>query len=124
MSAPVLARPAPALRSSPKPIEDLLWVAGFVALAVASRIVELRGPRDDIALGGRRLPPLCVWRITTGHRCPSCGTTRAFLYMFRLQPLNAVRANVFSPITFALTTHAVSRAALRLLAAAPARRSR
>lgn len=97
---------------------------GFAAVAIASRVVELRGPRDDVALGGRRLPPMCVFRLVTGRRCPSCGTTRAFLYMFRLQPLNAVRANVFSPITFALATLAVSRAALRLLAAAPARRSR
>ena len=97
---------------------------GFVALAAASRLVELRGPRDDIALGGRRLPPLCLIRLTTGHRCPSCGSTRAFLYMFRLEPLNAVRANVFSPFTFALTTVVVLRAAVRLLVAATARRSR
>jgi Protein of unknown function (DUF2752) len=67
---------------------------------------------------------MCVFRLVTGHRCPSCGTTRAFLYMFRLEPLNAVRANVFSPVTFALTTLAVSRAAVRLLAAATAQRSR
>ena len=99
-------------------------VLGFGGLALASRLVELRGPRDDIALGGRRLPPMCVWRLTTGHRCPSCGTTRAFLYIFRLEPLNAVRANVFSPITFALTTLTVLRAATRLLVWAPARRSR
>jgi hypothetical protein len=124
MSAAVLARPAPALRSSPQLREDLLWVLGFAALAVASRVVELRGPRDDVALGGRRLPPMCVWRLTTGHRCPSCGTTRAFLYMFRLEPVNAVRANMFSPVTFALTTYAAARAAVRLLALGAARRSR
>ena len=126
MSAAVLARPAPALRSSPRPrpLEDFLWVFGFAALAVASRIVELRGPRDDIALGGRRRPPMCVFRLVTGRRCPSCGTTRAVLYMFRLEPLNAVRANLLSPFTFTLTTLAVSRAAVRLLAAAPAQRSR
>lgn len=104
--------------------EDTLWVAGFAALAIGSRVFELRGPRDDIALGGRRMPPLCMFRIVTGHRCPSCGTTRAFLYMLRLEPLNAMRANVFSPVTFALTTLAVSRAAMRLLAAAPAPRPR
>jgi uncharacterized protein DUF2752 len=124
MSAAVLARPAPALRSPPRPVEDVLWVTGFFAMAIASRVFELRGPRDDIALGGRRMPPLCMFRLVTGHRCPSCGTTRAFLYMFRLEPLNAMRANVFSPITFALTTLAVSRAAIRLLAGAPALRSR
>src|SRR5512134_1875387 len=100
MGAPVVARPAPALRSSPR-LEDVLWVLGFAAMAVASRVLELRGPRDDIALAGRRLPPMCAFRIVTGHRCPGCGTTRAFLYMFRLEPLNAVRANVFSPFTFA-----------------------
>ncbi len=99
-------------------------MAGFAAMAVASRILELRGPRDDIALGGRRLPPMCAFRIVTGHRCPGCGSTRAFLYMFRLEPLNAMRANVFSPITFALTTLTASRAAIRLLAARTAQRSR
>jgi len=124
MSAAVLARPVPALRSSPASREDAFWVAGFVALALASRLFDLRGPRDDIALGGRRMPPLCVFRIVTGHRCPSCGTTRAFLYMFRLQPLNAIRANVFSPITFALTTLTAARAAIRLLAGAPEPRPR
>jgi hypothetical protein len=93
-------------------------------MAAASRLLELRGPRDDIALAGRRLPPMCGFRIVTGHRCPGCGTTRAFLYMFRLQPLNAMRANVFSPVTFALTTLAVSRAAIRLLAGVPGPRSR
>jgi hypothetical protein len=87
-------------------------------------LVELRGPRGDVAVGGRRLPPLCVFRLLTGHRCPSCGTTRAFLYMFRLEPLNAVRANVFSPITFALATIAASRAAMRLAARTTAGRSR
>ena len=111
-------------RYRPSRVEDLLWVFGFAAGAVGSRVLELRGPRDDIALGGRRLPPMCAFRIVTGHRCPGCGTTRAFLYMFRLEPLNAVRANVFSPITFALTTLAASRAAIRLLAAGPAQRPR
>ncbi|HEY1356780.1 MAG TPA: DUF2752 domain-containing protein [Thermoleophilaceae bacterium] len=93
-------------------------------MAVASRVLELRGPRDDIALGGRRMPPLCAFRIVTGHRCPGCGSTRAFLYMFRLEPLNAVRANVFSPLTFALTTLTALRAAVRLLAVGPAQRPR
>jgi hypothetical protein len=102
----------------------MLWVIGFGAMAAASRLVELRGPRGDVALGGRRLPPLCAFRLITGHRCPSCGTTRAFLYMFRLEPLNAVRANVLSPITFALTTLAVSRAAIRLAARTTSRRPR
>jgi hypothetical protein len=92
-------------------------------MAAASRLLELRGPRDDIALAGRRLPPMCAFRIVTGHRCPGCGTTRAFLYMFRLEPLNAVRANVFSPVTFALTTLTVVKAATRVLAGAPAQQS-
>ena len=97
---------------------------GFVSGFLASRLVALRGPRGDVALAGRPLPPLCAFRLLTGHRCPSCGTTRAFLYMFRLEPLNAVRANVLSPITFALTTVAVSRAAMRLAARTTSRRSR
>jgi len=112
----------PGLR--PPRLEDFLWLLGFAALAVISRVVELRGPRDDIALAGRRMPPMCAFRIVTGHRCPGCGTTRAFLYMFRLEPLNAVRANVFSPLTFALTTLTFAKAAIRVLAAAPSQRSR
>ena len=105
-------------------LEDLLWVAGFLGLGLASRIVELRGPRSDIALGGRRLPPMCAFRLITGRRCPACGSTRAFLYMFRLEPGNAVRANLFSPITFALATVASLRAAIRLAARTTPRRSR
>ena len=111
-------------RTGPSLLEDVLWVAGFMSAVVASRMLELRGPRRDIALRGRRLPPLCAFRLLTGRRCPSCGTTRAFLYMLRLEPLNAVRANVFSPITFALATLAVTRAGVRLAARTTAQRSR
>src|SRR5688572_27304835 len=82
--------------------EDFLWVAGFYAGVMASRLVEPTGPENPLLLGGHRLPGVCVFRAVTGRRCPSCGMTRGVLYMFRLEPLNAMRANPFAPVAFLL----------------------
>jgi hypothetical protein len=43
--------------------------------------------------------------------------TRGFLYMFRLEPLNAARANPASPVVFALAASSVADSARRLLRA-------
>ena len=100
--------------------DDLLWVLGFLGGAIASRVLDVRGPRDDLALGRRRLPPMCVLLLMTGRRCPSCGMTRGFLYMFRLDVLNAVRANLMSPAVFAAATLRAARAAAALVTRAGA----
>ena len=90
-----------------------------MAGAVASRLVGATGPRGDITVAGRRLPPMCAFRLVTGHRCPGCGMTRGYLYMFRLEPLNALRANPMSPVIFAITAMSVAESAQRLLRATP-----
>ena len=95
--------------------DDLVRVLAFAAGAIVSRLVGATGPRGDITVRGRRLPPLCAFRLVTGHRCPGCGMTRGFLYMFRLEPLNALRANPMSPVVFAITAASVAESAQRLL---------
>ena len=100
---------------SRRPRNDLARVLAFVAGAIASRLVGATGPRGDITVRGRRLPPLCAFRLVTGHRCPGCGMTRGFLYMFRMEPLNALRANPMSPVVFAITAASVGESAQRLL---------
>ena len=97
--------------------DDLFRVLAFAAGAVASRLLGATGPRGDITVRGRRVPPLCAFRLVTGHRCPGCGMTRGFLYMFRLEPLNALRANPLSPLVFAITAMSVSESAHRILRA-------
>ena len=97
--------------------DDLVRVLAFAAGAIASQLVGATGPRGDLTVRGRRLPPLCAFRLVTGHRCPGCGMTRGFLYMFRLEPLNALRANPMSPVIFAIATASVAASAERLLRA-------
>ena len=99
--------------------DDLIRVLAFAAGAAASRLLGATGPRGDVTVRGRRLPPLCAFRLVTGHRCPGCGMTRGFLYMFRLEPLNALRANPMSPVIFAITATSVGQSAQRLLRARP-----
>ena len=117
------AAPAP---PAPPPVSrnDLVLVAGFTGAAVASRVVDLRGPRREVALAGHSLPPLCAFRLVTGRRCPGCGMTRGFLYMFRGDILNALRANHLTPVAFVLAAREVARAASRLLRRVAAARAR
>ena len=116
---------SPASPPPPPPSrQDLILVAGFTGAAVASRVVDLGGPRREIALAGHRLPPLCAFRLVTGRRCPGCGMTRGFLYMFRGDLLNAVRANPLPPVAFLLAAREVSRAASRVLRRVAAVRAR
>jgi hypothetical protein len=122
-SAPA-APPRATPTAAPPSRHDRLLVAGFAGAAVASWVVDLRGPRREVALAGRKLPPLCAFRLVTGRRCPGCGMTRGFLYMFRGDLRSAVRANHLTPVAFVLTAREVARAVSRLLmrvAAAPAR---
>jgi hypothetical protein len=75
---------------------------GLLAGFVASRLLEPRGPRAPLFLGARRLPSLCLIHRLTGHRCPGCGMTRGLIYMLRLRPAVAWRANPAAPFVFVL----------------------
>lgn len=119
-----MAADAPVAIPPPPSRQDLILVAGFAGAAVASRVVDLRGPRREVAVAGRRLPPLCAFRLVTGRRCPGCGMTRGFLYLFRGDVVNAVRANHLTPVAFVLAAREVSRAASRLLRRVAAARAR
>jgi len=74
----------------------------LVAGLAGSWLVEPAGPDEHLRLGGRKLPILCPIRRLTGHRCPGCGMTRGLVYLFRLRPLDAVRANPLSPLALGL----------------------
>jgi hypothetical protein len=122
-SAPAAPPSTPPVAAPPSR-HDRLLVAGFAGAALASRVVDLRGPRREVALAGFKLPPLCAFRLVTGRRCPGCGMTRGFLYMFRGDVRSAIRANHLTPVAFVLTAREVARAVSRMLrrvAAAPAR---
>lgn len=45
---------------------------------------------------------ICAFRLLTGLDCPSCGMTRAFRAMSRLDVAGAFRYNPLGPVTFAV----------------------
>lgn len=47
----------------------LLILGGVLASASA----------DNVAVAGLPVPPLCPFRLLTGHNCPGCGLTRALV---------------------------------------------
>ena len=36
----------------------------------------------------------CLFKLTTGYNCPSCGLTRSFIYMSQFDLANAVKLNI------------------------------
>jgi uncharacterized protein DUF2752 len=83
--------------SGPATRHDAAALALAAVVGIASRVVEPRGPREPLTLGGRPLPSMCLIHHLTGHRCPSCGLTRGVIYMARLEVRNALRANWLAP---------------------------
>jgi len=48
-----------------------------------------------------RLPTVCPVRLLTGYPCPTCGMTRSWHSVARLDPGRAVRDHPFGPIILA-----------------------
>lgn len=48
----------------------------------------------------RPFPDLCPVHRATGHSCPGCGMTRAFVLLWRGRFREAIRSNPASPVVF------------------------
>lgn len=76
--------------------------AGGVLLASAllSAVTQEPAAGEPLTVFRRPLPSLCPIHRTTGHNCPGCGMTRAFVLLWRGQLREAIRSNPLSPIVF------------------------
>lgn len=72
-------------------------------LATAGLSAAAEGPDADrpLVLAGRPIPDLCLIHRATGHRCPGCGMTRAFVLLWRGRFGAAIASNPASPLVFA-----------------------
>lgn len=69
-----------------------------------------------------RMPTVCAFRRITGYPCPTCGMTRSWHSVARLEPMRAMRDHPFGPIVLAaIATGAWSPAAADQLASRAAR---
>jgi hypothetical protein len=93
-AAPEVWRPGPRT-TGPLTQGDLIFTALMVIALLGS--VLMTPSSEALSVFGYELPPLCLWRATTGWRCPGCGMTRAFTYMGHLQPVEAFRVHVLGP---------------------------
>jgi len=51
----------------------------------------------------------CMFKLMTGIPCPTCGLTRAFLYIYQLNIIGAVKMNILTaPIVIGLIIHFTS----------------
>ncbi len=73
----------------------LAMALGVVVLALTMHTEE--SDRVFLPLLGVPLPPLCMFRFTTGMSCPGCGLTRAFIHMAHGDLKSAWR---FNPAAF------------------------
>jgi hypothetical protein len=77
--------------------------AAAILLATAGLSVAAGDTRADkpLVVAGKRLPGLCPIQRATGHRCPGCGMTRAFVLLWRGRIGEAIASNPASPFVFA-----------------------
>ncbi len=96
------ADPAPELAlARGRRIANLWWAAGALAILILSRLLT----PDPSGHGTRpSLWPIpCLWRVSTGLPCPSCGMTTAFVWMARGEPRRAWQCNPLGPPAYVLT---------------------
>ena len=73
------------------------------AILVASMILSVRDETQVVVpILGKPLPPLCTFKRFTGHDCPGCGLTRAFICLGHGQPWRAWAYNPSSWFLFPL----------------------
>lgn len=77
------------------PANARLFLQGASLAAGAVALVQALGGWDAEAVVGR-LPGLCVYHQLTGHDCPGCGMTRAFLRLLHGDWSGAWRWHPFS----------------------------
>jgi hypothetical protein len=68
------------------------------------------------------LPSFCTFRNFTGHPCPGCGMTRAWVFMIHGQLGDALRVNPFGAFLFVWTLLAIIYLGARSFAGLPALR--
>jgi hypothetical protein len=56
---------------------------------------------EAVYVWGYEVPPLCAFRVLTGHGCPGCGLTRSFVFMGHGQVLDAFAIHKLGPLFFA-----------------------
>jgi len=50
----------------------------------------------------------CIWKAITNIPCPTCGLTRAFLYLYQLNIISAVKMSILSaPLIIGVVVHLI-----------------
>jgi len=69
-------------------------------VGVALLSVVLSPHSDGISLFDHKMPPMCIFHMVTGHRCPGCGLTRSFTFMGHGEIVQAFRMHVLGPFLY------------------------
>ena len=96
-SSSPIARRGPSAAGRARLLAELLLThrhaLGLGLVVLGLRVVRPTTPTGPLRLAGWVLPPACPVRLLTGHRCPSCGTARALVYLLRGDLRKSLAAN-------------------------------
>jgi len=90
-------------------MQRLLWLA-MVGVIAASFVYETSSLSGEV---------LCIWRRWTGLPCPSCGLTRSFCAMARLDVIEAFRMHLAGPPLYIGVAYGALAGALERIPGAP-----
>lgn len=94
------------------------WIIIGLCVTVLSLSFILNLPDSEtVALdsdGSYPLPPICLFRATTGLSCPSCGLTRSFIALAHLDLVSAWRQHRLGPLLYAYVLLQLPYRTLRL----------